>query len=84
MLNYLRKGSILNFVQVYDSDNNPGIKCYNPSDESWAEENKNPIGYGKISITANNIIHVWGKNINQEHINKYKKLRKGLLKIVTD
>lgn len=86
-----KKGQIVNFVQVYenpeDNSSKPMIKCY--SQKSAIQRNylkaekEGAVGYGKLSITADNIVHLYTGKINLEHLNKYKESRKNnLLKLM--
>ena len=76
MLNYLKKGEIANFIQVYDKDNNPKIKCYLKDNYPLLMENKKYVGYGNISIDKENIVHLYSGNINIKHLDKYKESKK--------
>ena len=85
MINYVRKGEIVHFIQVYDEKRNkqPKIECYSLYDFIRIPEDKGEVGFGKLSITADNVVHLWGGNLNKKHLEKYKELKKGnLLKIV--
>jgi hypothetical protein len=85
--NYLRKGTIYDFVQSYQNEN-PIIKVYGKKDglEFFKSINKNySVGYGEITIDCQNKVHAWGKGIDQKHLEDYKNSKKkGLLKIVRD
>ena len=86
MLKYVRKGQIVNFVQLYDNSKNgkPKIKCYSLKGfiES-PDKNEREVGYGTLSITKDNIVHMWAGKINLEHFNKYKESRENnLLKLM--
>lgn len=76
MLNYVGRGKIVNFVQLYDTakNNKPKIKCYKGMIEIPGK-NEKEAGYGALSRDINNKIHVWGLEINPEHLNKYRELR---------
>lgn len=79
MLNYIRKGQIVHFIQIYNSANNkPKIKCYSLNDFQWLVEKRRAVGYGTLSITADNNVHLWaGKDgkVNYEHLKEYKESR---------
>ncbi len=84
MLNYIKKGQIVHFVQVWDKKK-PKIECYSLDEFIRIPEDKGEVGYGKLSITADNIVHLWAGKINPEHLNKYKESRKNnLLKIIVN
>ncbi len=83
MLNYLKKGQIAHFVQVYIKKDNknpedkgiPKIKCYSQDDFQWRLEKKRAVGYGNISITADNFVHLWAGKRNLEHLRNYRESR---------
>ena len=78
MLNYVRKGKIVRFAQIYDSDKNnkPKIKCYDLEEFiEIPEKGEREVGYGTLSITNDNVVHLWAGKINPEHLDKYKESR---------
>jgi len=82
MINYVNKGQIAHFIQVWDN-NKPKFECYSLYDYIRIPEDKGEVGFGKLSITEDNLVHLWGGQINKEHLEKYKESRKNnLLKII--
>jgi len=84
MLNYVRKGEIVYFLQTYDKNGKPKIECYTLDEFIRIPQGKNDdIGFGKLSITADNIIHLQKGHVDREHLDKYKESRKNnLLKLM--
>ncbi len=83
-INYVRKGKIVYFIQVEDNEK-PKIECYSLDGFMRLSEDKKELGYGKLSITKDNLVHLWGGDIDKEHLKAYRESRKNnLLKIVTN
>ena len=84
MLNYVRKGKIVYFIQTW-KDDKPRIECYHLDEFIRLSEDKKEVGYGKVSITtADNIVHLWRGEVDKEHLKAYRKSGKNnLLKILT-
>jgi len=84
MLKRVRKGPVVRFSQIYDKEKKPKIRCY--SLKGFIEvpdKNESEVGYGTLSITADNIVKMQPGEINLEHFNKYKESRKNnLLKLI--
>jgi len=85
MLNCARHGQRVYFIQVWDN-NKPKIECYSLDDFMRLPEDKKEVGYGKFSITtADNVVHLWGGKVDEEHLKAYRESRrnKTLKKILT-
>jgi len=87
MLNYVKKGEITQFIQTWD-DEKPRIECYSPNNLKPSDtilQSSERVGYGKLSITKDNVVHLWGGSIDKRHLEKYtRKMRKRNLKFRID
>jgi len=83
-IRYIKKGEIVYFIQTED-EKKPEIKCYNLYDFTRLSEDKKEVGYGKLSITKDNIVHLWGGKVDMKHLKKYiGKIKNRNLEIVVN
>ena len=85
MSKYLKKGQIVYFVQTWDKEK-PEIKCYSSLGEYMRlPDDENEVGYGKLSIDRDNIVHLWSGEVDKEHLEKYiAKMKNRNLEIVAN
>ena len=85
MLDYVKKGQEhVFFLQVWDKEK-PKIICYDSLEDFMrVSESKEEAGFGKLVTTKkpDNIVYLYGENIDQEHLREYEKYKKNIQMII--